>query len=95
MTIEKPVSKWRDFLVWAAVGASKADSNHARTAGENGASGSAAMVGLTGPEILLRPHGFARMFDGVLAGPRQGWTVPAARLDVRRQGWRSRPGRAV
>jgi hypothetical protein len=46
------------------VGASKADSNQARTAGENGASGSAArMVVVTGREILLRPYDFDRMFE--------------------------------
>ena len=40
--------------VWAAVGASKADSNQARTAGENGASGSAASVAVTGRKFYAR-----------------------------------------
>jgi hypothetical protein len=34
---------------WAGVGASNADSNQARTAGEKGASGSEVTVALTGP----------------------------------------------
>src|SRR6187549_3025687 len=46
----------------ASVGASKLASNHARTAGENGASGSAGTMVATGPASIGLGTGFDHLF---------------------------------
>src|SRR5262245_54675191 len=69
MSVCRPVEIDAQPRACAAVGASKADSNQARTAGAKGASGSPGAGGstamgvvVTGRGILLRSHDFARMF---------------------------------
>ena len=75
---------------WAAVGASNADSNHARTGGENGASGSTAAVGVTGREILPRQHDFDRMFDADRSQPHRAIGPTPKRPDG--TSWGCNPG---